>query len=341
VKARRFVDSVRIHVTGGNGGHGAVSFRREKYVPRGGPDGGDGGRGGHIILRADPHEDSLIALHFAPECRAAHGGDGGRQRRHGRNGTDLVVRVPCGTEIRSADTGELLADLVEANAEFVAARGGKGGWGNCHWVSPTHQVPLEHSDGVAGETRRLRLELKLIADVGLVGFPNAGKSMLLGAVTPAHPKVAAYPFTTLHPMIGTLTLADYRKIRIADVPGLIRGAHAGAGLGDAFLRHIERASVLVIVIDMAGVDGRSPAEDYRSLMRELRLYSPELPRGVRLIVANKMDLSEAAPKLREFVRITRRKPIAVSALTGQGIEEFKAALVKLRFGASGRQRQSP
>ena len=336
MKAHKFVDSVVIHAVGGDGGTGAGTFRREKFVPMGGPDGGDGGRGGHVILRTDAQEDSLISLYFAPHQRAEHGGRGRNKQMHGRNGEDLFVKIPCGTEILDAESGERLADLVEPGAEFMAARGGKGGWGNMHWASATHQAPTEFTTGEEGEARRLRLNLKIVADVGLVGFPNAGKSSLLSVLTNAHPKIAPYPFTTLNPVMGTLMLPNYRSIRITDVPGLIQGAHAGAGLGDAFLRHIERASTLVLVIDMAGADGRDPVTDYRALLRELKLYNPELARRRTLVVANKMDLPEAEGLLREFTRRTRKKPLPVSAVTLQGLEEMKAALVKLTKPADPR-----
>jgi GTP-binding protein len=306
-----------------------VSFRREKYVPRGGPDGGDGGRGGHVILRADPETDSLIALHFRPHQRAESGRHGSGSRRHGRNGRDCVTRVPCGTEVWDAEESRQLADLVAPGEELIVAEGGRGGLGNPHWQTSTYQTPWEHTDGKPGQQRTLRLELKVVADVGLVGLANAGKSSLLRRLTHAHPKVAAYPFTTLNPVIGTIECEDYARFTLADIPGLIRGAHEGAGLGDRFLRHIERAPALLLVVDMAGSEGRDPCEDYTVLRDELRLYNPGLLRRPFLVAANKMDLPAAASYLSVFRRKTRLDPLPVSALTGEGLDALRQRLVGL------------
>jgi len=329
MKARHFVDSVTLHAIAGNGGNGCVSFRREKFVPKGGPDGGDGGRGGHVILKGDSNTDSLVNYFFVPVQRAEHGGHGRGQKQHGRNGRDLILKVPLGTMVFDKATGKLLGDIVEHGQELVVARGGRGGLGNCHWKRASHQAPTEHTDGEPGEDVLLQLELKLCADVGLVGFPNAGKSSLLAKLTEAHPKIAAYPFTTLNPIIGTLITDDYAHIRIADIPGLVEGAHAGIALGHDFLRHIERTRALVYVIDMAGTDGRPPHEDYKKLRQELKLHRADLLERPALVVANKMDLADAAKNLKAFRRKTRIKPIPVSALTGEGINELCAAIVAL------------
>ncbi len=330
MKSRTFVDTVTIYVTAGNGGNGCVGFRREKFVPKGGPDGGDGGRGGHVILRADRDVDSLIRLSYAPHQRARHGGHGRGKRCHGRNGEDLIAKVPCGTEVHDAETGELLHDLIAHGDEVSAATGGKGGNGNCHWATSTHQAPMEHTDGEEGQVATLRLELKIVADVGLVGFPNAGKSSLLTALSDAHPKIGAYPFTTLNPIIGTLIFDDYTRMTMADIPGLIEGAHEGVGLGHAFLRHIERASYLVFVVDMAGVDGRRPHEDYLHLREELELHRADLLERPCLVVANKMDAAEAQDHLVTFRKKTRTQPLLVSALDGTGLPELKQAVRELR-----------
>jgi len=326
VKSRTFVDQVTVHAIAGNGGNGCVAFRREKFVPRGGPSGGDGGRGGHVILQGDRDVASLIGLYYQPHQRAEDGGHGKGKNLHGRNGKDRVVRIPCGTEVRGAADDALLADIVEHGQTFVVARGGAGGLGNTHWKSATHQAPREHTDGEAGEQIDLRLTLKLVADAGLVGFPNAGKSSLLRALSDAHPKVGAYPFTTLNPVIGTLIFDDYRRLTVADIPGLIEGAHAGVGLGHDFLRHIERAAGLVFVIDMGAVDGREPADDYRKLREELRLHREDLASRPSIVVANKMDLADAAENLAAFKRDTGTDPLPVSATEKQGLDALRSAL---------------
>lgn len=325
-----------VFATAGNGGNGSSSFRREKFVPKGGPDGGDGGRGGHILLQGDADTDSLIALYFAPHLRAGHGGGGAGNRKHGRNGKDCIIKVPCGTEVWDKETDTLLGDIVAHGQELMAARGGKGGLGNTHFKSSTHQAPTEHTDGELGQDLALRLELKVMADVGLVGFPNAGKSSLLARLSDARPKIASYPFTTLNPVLGTVVFDDLTRLRIADIPGIIKGAHDGVGLGDDFLRHIERARFLLIVVDMAGVDTREPVEDYRCLMRELRLYDAELPKRPHLVIANKMDLPEAADHLKVFIRKTRIRPLPVSAETGDGIPGLRTRLYDLCRDAQGR-----
>lgn len=333
MKDRKFVDTVTLYVTAGKGGNGCMSFRREKFVPLGGPDGGDGGKGGDVVLRADKDLESLVSLFYAPHQRAESGGHGKGKKLRGRCGNDLVVKVPRGTEIREKESGELVADLVQHGSEALVATGGKGGQGNCHWLTTSHQAPREHTDGEPGEEKTFRLKLKTVADVGLVGYPNAGKSSLLTAISNAHPKIAAYPFTTLHPVVGTVVFEDYSSLKVTDIAGLTETSHLGSGMGHEFLRHIERCGALLIVIDMAGVDGRGPADDYFSLLKELEFHKPELAELPTFVVANKMDLDAATGNLEEFVKKTRTKPIAVSALAVEGIEKLKEALHGLGVGS--------
>jgi GTP-binding protein len=326
VKTRKFIDSAVLSAKAGNGGNGSASFRREKFVAKGGPDGGDGGRGGHITLKADRETDSLIGIFFSPVRKAEHGGPGRRQQMHGKNGGDLVIKVPRGTLVMEAESGEVLADIVNEGEEFCIAHGGKGGRGNVHWKSSTHQAPTEQTNGEPGEEVSLKLELKLVADIGLVGFPNAGKSSLLTKISDAHPRVAAYPFTTLNPIIGTIIFENYTRATVADIPGLIKDAHLGVGLGYSFLRHIERAHYIIYVIDMAGTDGREPEEDYRNLREELKLYRGDLMRRPSLVVSNKMDCPESAEKLATFIQETGETPLQISAETGEGIDELRDAI---------------
>ena len=336
MKTITFIDRARLYVYAGNGGNGCASFRREKYIPRGGPDGGDGGRGGSVILRADKNVDSLIDLYYEPHRRAEHAGPGRGKQCTGRDGRDLRVRVPPGTLVRHEADGAPVGELLADGQELVVARGGRGGLGNMHFATSSHRAPREFTPGTPGEQFVLRLELKSIADVGLVGYPNAGKSTLLRALTAARPKVAAYPFTTLHPIIGTLGIDEIESLRIADIPGLIDGAHQGVGLGHDFLRHIERTKLLVFVVDMAGVDGRDPADDWDSLQRELELYNAELARRPALVVANKMDLPEAAERLKDFRKRTKTRPIPISAATGEGTEKLKEEIVRRWRDLAGR-----
>ncbi len=329
VKARTFVDVVTLFATGGRGGDGCCSFRREKYVPRGGPDGGDGGRGGHVILRADPNENSLVRIFFAPHQRAQNGGHGQGKKMKGRDGQDTILPVPCGTVVRDPETGLILAELLEPGEDVVVARGGRGGLGNVHWKSSTRRAPRTHTPGEPGESVRRVLELKLLADAALVGMPNAGKSSLLRRLSDARPRVAAYPFTTLTPIVGTLVFPDHTRMILADIPGLIAGSHAGAGLGHAFLRHIERCSLLLYVLDMAATEGRDPFDDYHTLQTELERHQPDLRARPFLVVANKMDRPQAEQRHRDFVTRTGLRPLPVSALTGAGIERLKRRLFAL------------
>lgn len=328
MKGVRFIDRVRVYVYAGNGGDGRSSFRREKFIDKGGPDGGDGGRGGSVYLRGSKDVDSLLDLYYDPHRRAGHAGHGAGKQCTGANGKDLYVKVPCGTEVRDEESGELIGEVLEDGQDLRVARGGKGGLGNMHFATPSHRAPTECTAGEAGEEKVLVLELKVVAQVGLVGYPNAGKSTLLRALSAAQPKVAAYPFTTLHPIIGTVVYDDYEKLRVADIPGLIDGAHKGLGLGHDFLRHIERTRFLVFVIDMAGVDGRDPSDDYLNLRKEVELYSAGLAERPFLVVANKMDLPAARERIDAFARRTGQSPLPVSAEQGDGIPALKDELRK-------------
>jgi GTP-binding protein len=329
MKSRKFIDSAPLSAKAGNGGNGSASFRREKFVAMGGPDGGDGGRGGNLTLKADRETDSLIGIFFSPIRKAEHGGPGRRQQMHGKNGEDLVIKVPCGTLVMDTESGEVLADIVNEGEEFCIAHGGKGGRGNVHWKSSTNQSPTEQTNGLPGDEVVLKLELKLVADIGLVGFPNAGKSSLLTQISDAHPRVAAYPFTTLNPIIGTIIFENYSRATVADIPGLIKDAHLGVGLGYSFLRHIERAKYLIYVIDMAAVDARMPHEDYLNLKEELKLYREDLTQRPTLLVANKMDCPESAELLADFIAETGETPLEISAETGEGIPALRDAIFTL------------
>jgi len=332
MKAVVFKDRVKIYVRAGNGGNGIVAFRREKHVPRGGPDGGDGGHGGSIILRGDLNTDSLLPLYFQPHQKAQHGTDGRGNNRHGRNGKNKILTVPLGTVVKDPDTEEFIGEITEEGQELIIAKGGRGGLGNLRFKSSVNQVPTQQKDGTPGEEKALRLELKLMADAGLVGYPNAGKSTLLTALTDAHPKVAAYPFTTLNPILGTLIYENYHRLRIADIPGLIDGASAGLGLGHHFLRHIERSKFLLFVIDMAAEDGRDPADDYTNLRKELIAHNPELADRPFAVLANKMDVPKAAENLEVFRAATGLNPLPLSAGLDEGIEPVKKILYEQFFG---------
>ncbi|MCC5848428.1 MAG: GTPase ObgE [Verrucomicrobia bacterium] len=329
-----FRDQVKLYVNAGDGGDGGVYFRREKFVPFGGPSGGDGGHGGSVIFRGDVQTDSLMDLYDQPHQRAEHGEKGGTNQCHGKRGQDLVVKVPRGTVVRLEHKhGPIIGEILADGEELKVAQGGKGGLGNVHFKTSSHQAPREFTPGTEGEKKVLWLELKLIADVGLVGYPNAGKSTLLSQLTQAHPKIAAYPFTTCNPIIGTLEFADFRKARMADIPGLIEGAHEGIGLGHDFLRHIERTRLLLFVLDMAGTDGREPLEDFHSLQDELRLYNPELAKRPFLVAANKMDGPGAEEALAAFREATGLEPFPMIAELGEGVDTVKNTLHDILFGA--------
>lgn len=320
-----WVDQVRIWVRAGNGGHGAVSFRREKYVPAGGPDGGDGGHGGHVILEADASERTLVAFRYRKRFQAESGRPGSGARKRGANGADLVLKVPVGTVVKDAATGEVLADLAEPGARVIVARGGSGGKGNARFATPTRQAPAFAQKGLPGEERELELELKLVADVGLVGYPNAGKSSLIAQCSAARPEIANYPFTTLVPTLGTVFRGPGRSFVMADIPGLIEGASQGAGLGHQFLRHVERSGLLVQVVDASGLEGRDPVDDLRVVRQELEAYQPELVQRVKLVVANKMDLAESRqhlPRLEAAAAELGLEVVPLSAATGEGVDAF-------------------
>jgi GTP-binding protein len=332
-----FLDEVRIEVRAGAGGDGAATFRREAHVPRGGPDGGDGGRGGSVYLRVDAGQTTLRDFRYRHHFKATPGGRGERARRHGKAGADLRLAVPPGTAVFDAGTGALIADLVAVGQETMVARGGRGGLGNTHFATSTHQAPKHAQKGEPGEDRSLRLELRTIADIGLVGLPNAGKSTLLAALTAADPKIAAYPFTTLEPNLGVLDLGieDGRRPTIADVPGLIEGASEGAGLGHAFLRHVERTRVLVHVVDGSS---RDPAWDYEVIREELRAHDRALLAKPMLVVFNKLDLpgvADAWPAFRDARRADGIRAVAISAEAGDGLPGLREALAELLPDAVG------
>jgi GTPase len=324
-----FIDRAKIHVHGGDGGNGVTAFRREKFVPRGGPSGGDGGRGGDVILVADGSLNTLLHLRYNPQHNAQRGLHGEGSKRSGRDGDDLIVRVPVGTQIFDATTGDLLHDLSHDGDRWLAARGGRGGFGNAHFTSSTNRAPRYHQSGSTGEERDLQLELKLLADVGLVGFPNAGKSTFISTVSAARPKIADYPFTTLEPHLGVVDLGDFRTFVIADIPGLIEGAHTGAGLGDRFLRHIERTKLLLHLVDVSSVSGRDAVSDYETVNSELASYNQDLALRPQFVVATKIDALDEPQRL-ESLKLSARedaKPFfAISSATGEGVRDLVNAV---------------
>jgi GTPase len=347
-----FVDRVKIFAQAGKGGRGCASFRREKFVPKGGPDGGDGGRGGNVILRADRHVDNLANLFYEPLVKAQRGGHGMGKKMSGRAGADKIVKIPMGTIVRWTEEARHptshverltsnseqpgignrqsaipLVDLTRDGQEFVLCRGGAGGKGNVHFKSSRNRAPRQYTEGQEGEQGHFLLELRTIADAGLVGYPNAGKSTLLRKISAARPKVAAYPFTTLHPIVGVIEFPGYRRASVADIPGLIEGAHRGLGLGHEFLRHITRCRLLVFVLDAVGSEGRNPVEDLQNLRRELDLYDPTLSSRPWLVVANKMDLPGATENLKALqARFPKVRILPTAAATGKGIPALKHEL---------------
>ncbi len=317
-----FVDRAKVYVKGGDGGNGVVSFHRDKFVARGGPDGGDGGRGGDVVLVVEKGRHTLHDFRYQQHLRAGRGGHGQGANRHGRSAQDLIVPVPPGTQVRDAETARLLADLTAEGQSFVAARGGRGGRGNARFASPANKAPRFAEKGEPGKECWLLLELKLIADVGLIGFPNAGKSTFLSRVSAARPKVADYPFTTLTPNLGVVEAAGLEPFVMADIPGLIEGAHKGLGLGHEFLRHVERTRLLLHIVDAAGVDGRDPVKDLHQINEELRLYSRRLAGLPQVVVANKTDLPQAAAGLEQLRKeLGSAGVFPVSAVTGEGVEK--------------------
>src|SRR5215813_11923410 len=347
-----FVDRVRVFAQAGKGGRGCVSFRQEKFVPKGGPDGGDGGRGGNVVLRADRHVDNLSNLFYEPLIKAKSGGHGMGKKMSGRAGADKIVKVPVGTVVWPAGEERYpmsnpqsptssseqfaignvpsaipLTDLAGDGQEFVLCRGGAGGKGNVHFKSSRNRAPRQYTEGEEGEQGHFLLELRTIADAGFVGYPNAGKSTLLRKLSAARPKVAAYPFTTLHPVVGVMELPGYQHATIADIPGLIEGAHRGVGLGHEFLRHITRCPILIFVIDVAGSEGRNPVEDLQNLRKEIDLYDPTLSSRPWLVVANKIDLPDAAENVKVLrERFPKVKILPISAAKGEGVDALKETL---------------
>lgn len=330
-----FVDEARILVKGGDGGNGCVAFRREKYVPRGGPSGGDGGNGGDVALKSTEQENTLLRYRYNREFRADRGRHGEGSNCHGRSGADMVLTVPVGTLVFDEQSGERLFDFTEAAQQFRVARGGRGGRGNSHFTKPWHQAPREHEDGQPGEERRLRLELRLLADVGLVGFPNAGKSTFISRISAAKPKIADYPFTTLEPHLGVVSAdpdaapGTGRTFVVADLPGLIEGAHDGAGLGIRFLRHIERTRLIAQLIDTSDGNERDPIRDFDIIQGELRSFSQELAEKPRFVVATKLDATtnqERVAQLRSFAAERKLPFFAISSATGEGVQALVRAM---------------
>ncbi|MDA8239400.1 MAG: GTPase ObgE [Nitrospiraceae bacterium] len=336
----KFIDYTKIHVKAGDGGRGCVSFRREKYVPKGGPDGGDGGRGAHVIFRATKELNTLLDFRYKKEYSAERGQHGMGKKMHGRDGRDLIINVPVGTLIKDAGSEEVLADLDAEGAEKVIAKGGRGGLGNSHFATPTRQVPRFAQPGEEGEERSLILELKLLADVGLIGLPNAGKSTLISVISSARPKIADYPFTTLVPNLGVVKFEEYKSFVVADIPGLIEGAHRGVGLGFQFLRHVERTSILLHLVDISDNEEGDPVQTLQKIDRELELYSPALIEKPQVAVGTKLDAAVGKERLNKLSRHCKREGIdffPISAVTGQGVKKllsFVARKVEERKEAS-------
>jgi GTP-binding protein len=324
----KFIDEVQIKAKAGDGGRGCVSFRREKFIPRGGPDGGNGAPGGDIVLEADSQLTTLLDLKMQREYRAGRGEHGRGKKQHGKRGQDRIIRVPVGAVVKDAETREIIADLKSPGERVVAARGGRGGKGNAHFVSATHRSPRFAQPGEPGEEKEIHIELRLLADVGIIGLPNAGKSTLIAALSAARPQIADYPFTTLVPNLGVVE-AEAGTFVVADIPGLIEGAHRGEGLGDRFLKHISRTTLLLHLIDVSKIREEEPLAEWVAINRELELFDPELAAKHQVIVANKIDLPEGRAKLSVFsqaARATGRPFAAVSGLSGEGIEELKVIM---------------
>jgi GTPase len=321
----KFIDEVKIRVIAGDGGRGCVSFRREKFVPRGGPNGGNGGKGGDVIALADPQLTTLLDLRYQKQYKAGRGEHGLGKDQHGKTGEDRIIKIPVGTIIRDAGTGEWIGDLKEAGQQVIVAAGGRGGKGNAHFVSSTHRSPRFAQPGEQGEDKELEIELRLLADVGIIGLPNAGKSTLIAAISAVRPKIADYPFTTLVPNLGVVGYGEEKSFVVADIPGLIAGAHQGQGLGHKFLRHVTRTSLLIHLIDAAKLDERDPLADWKTINREIELFDPALGKKPQIVVVNKIDLPEAK-KNAELLRrklIKNNQPVhAISAATTKGVREL-------------------
>ena len=321
-----FIDNIEIYVKAGDGGNGAVSFHREKYVSAGGPDGGDGGRGGNVILKVDEGANTLLAFRYKRKFIAEVGGNGMAGKMHGKNGKDVIIPVPRGTLVREKESGRIIFDMASAD-EYVICKGGRGGWGNRHFATPTRQIPRFAKSGTKGEERTVLLELKMLAEVGLIGFPNVGKSSILSRISAAKPKIANYHFTTLSPNLGVVSVKEGKGFLAADIPGLIEGASEGLGLGHAFLRHVDRCRLLLHVVDISSADGREPSDDIDKIDAELKNYSPELSERPQIIIANKTDSadfdSESVKAFKEKAEGLGREVIYVSAVTGEGLDELK------------------
>lgn len=324
-----FYDEVKVSLKAGNGGDGCFSFRRAKYEPKGGPDGGSGGRGGNVYIEGDTNVADLTAFHFKPGWKAKNGEPGRGADQHGANGDDLVVKLPVGTILVDRESGDPIAEVLKHGDKVLILEGGNGGRGNAEFKSSTNQAPRQFTLGKPGDEGDFRLIIKTIADVGLIGFPNAGKSTLLNMVTNAHPKTGAYPFTTMFPTVGVLEFPEqYERITVADIPGLIEGASENRGLGHRFLKHVERCKVLLIMLDMQGTDGREPIADYRVLVNELKLYMPGLVKKPVLIAANKMDEPDAPANLKAFKAKIKEKVYPISCVSDEGFEELKQVLLE-------------
>jgi GTPase len=329
-----FIDEARILVKAGDGGNGCLAFRREKYVPRGGPSGGDGGRGGDITLVSSKDENTLLRYRFNPEHKAQRGRHGEGSNCKGHDGHSIELAVPVGTVVYNDETGDQLFDFTEIGQHYVVARGGRGGRGNARFVSSTHQAPTEHEQGKPGEEWKIRMELKLLADVGLVGFPNAGKSTLISRISAARPKIADYPFTTLEPNLGVVQMNDYRSFVVADIPGLIEGAHLGHGLGVQFLRHVERTHLLIHLVDTSET-GRDPVDDFEKIMIELESFSPDLAKKPMFLTASKIDVCQDPERISVLKQLAADRGLpffAISSATGQGIPELKFAMAAKILG---------
>lgn len=330
----KFIDEVNITVISGHGGAGCVSFRREKYIPKGGPDGGDGGKGGDVVIIASSRLNTLLDLKYNKINAAKKGQPGRGKNCHGKDASDLVINVPIGTVIKDAETGEELADLIEDEATYLAARGGRGGKGNAHFTSSTHRAPRFAQPGEEGEERDLKLELKLLADVGIIGFPNAGKSTLISRISEAKPKIADYPFTTLTPNLGVVKYKDFSSFVVADIPGLVEGAHLGTGLGIRFLKHIERTSLFVHMIDISGFTGRDPLKDFDIINKELKEFSCDLVKNPQIVALNKVDAVTDRSLVEEIAGPLKERGyavFAVSAVTGEGIDQLVDKMAEILF----------
>ena len=327
-----FIDRAKIHIKAGDGGNGVTAFRREKFVPRGGPSGGDGGVGGDIWIEADEGLNTLLHLRYNPEHKAERGRHGEGSNRFGKDGESLTIKVPVGTQVFDAETNELLFDFTEAGQQYLAAKGGKGGWGNAHFATPTKRAPKYHYNGRPGQERDLQLELKLIADVALVGLPNAGKSTLISVISAAKPKIADYPFTTLEPNLGVVDMGDFQSFVVADIPGLIEGASEGAGLGDRFLRHIERTKLILHLVDVSSAEEQRVSDAYATINRELRKYDSELAARPQIVVAAKTDALDEPGRLDELRAVAERDGrefFEISSATRQGVDRLVARVSNL------------